>query len=59
MYCVLMARKACLSVIHEEKTGAFAKAEEIWSPTGISWEPTISSRIGKEGFGNFLPERKK
>src|SRR6266436_10138300 len=33
--------------------------QEIWNPIGISWERVILSWIGKEGFGRFLPERKK
>src|SRR5882724_4855162 len=41
--------------------GAFGmcSTQEIWNPIGKSWEPTISSRIGKEVFGSFLPERRK
>src|SRR5712691_9026792 len=33
--------------------------QEIWNPTGKSWEGTITLRIGKEGFGSFLLERRK
>jgi hypothetical protein len=34
-------------------------APEMRIPTGRSWEATITSRIGKEGFGSFRLQRKK